>query len=194
MHGFYARIQEVFRQAGSNRSRFCRKHGYNYQTLQAYWNTDRLPPGNVMEDLARDYDVSLDSLVLGRSSPGVDVGDAALAGIVGFLRQLDPQSLPQVEGALKMFRYLSLTSQDPGRAAPRGTAPAAVSGVEPDSPLIPDKTEKALSLLSELSLRLKQGSMGREDKAVCRAIIGQVVQNLYEREVKDEWAELEEAP
>jgi transcriptional regulator with XRE-family HTH domain len=192
MHEFYARVQEIFRQAGSNRSRFCRKHGYNYQTLQAYWNTDRLPPGNVLEDIARDYDVSLDSLVLGRTSPGIDVRDAALAGIVRFLRQLDPRSLPQVEGALKMFRYLSLTSQDPGGTARRGTAPAA--DLDPAAPLIPDKTEKALSLLSELSLRLKQGSMGREDKAACRAIIGQVVQNLYEREVKDEWAELEEAP
>jgi hypothetical protein len=36
--------------------------------------------------------------------------------------------------------------------------------------------------------------MDREDKAACRAIVGQVVQNLYEREVKDEWAELEEVP
>jgi hypothetical protein len=36
--------------------------------------------------------------------------------------------------------------------------------------------------------------MGREDKSICRATIGAIVQNLYEREVKDEWAELEELP
>jgi hypothetical protein len=181
MHEFYNRMQAVFRQAGSNRSQFCRKHGYNYQTLQAYWNTDRLPPGNVLEDLAREYSVSLDALVLGNAVPQSPAEGPAIAEIVRFLKQLDPQGLGQVEGALKMFRYLSLTG------------PAAVAGAARGE-IIPDKTEKALALLTELSLRIRQGSMSREDKAICRATLGQVVQNIYEREVKDEWAELEEVP
>ncbi len=66
MHDFYKRIQKVFKQAGSNRNRFCNKYGYNYQTLQAYWSTEKLPQGGVLEDLAKEYNVSLDFLVLGR--------------------------------------------------------------------------------------------------------------------------------
>ena len=62
------------------------------------------------------------------------------------------------------------------------------------SDLIPEKTEKALSLLTELSLRIRGSAMDQEDKNACRALLGSVVQNIYEREVKDEWAELEELP
>ena len=62
------------------------------------------------------------------------------------------------------------------------------------SDLIPEKTEKALSLLTELSLRIRGSAMDPEDKNACRALLGSVVQNIYEREVKDEWAELEELP
>ncbi len=67
MHEFYQRIQTVFRQADSNRHQFCKKRGHKYQTLQAYWNTDKLPSGDVLEDLAKEYNVSLDALVLGRA-------------------------------------------------------------------------------------------------------------------------------
>lgn len=67
MHPFYRRMDSVFRYAGSNRNRFCRKWGFKYQTLQSYWNSDKLPPGDVLEALAREYHVSLDALVLGRA-------------------------------------------------------------------------------------------------------------------------------
>lgn len=82
MHDFYDRIDKVFRRAGSNRSRFCRKWGFNYQTLQTYWNTDKLPPGNVLEALAREYRVSLDALVLGRAFPAPVAGKATAAEVV----------------------------------------------------------------------------------------------------------------
>jgi hypothetical protein len=197
MHEFYKRMQVVFKQAGSNRSQFCRKRGFNYQTLQACWNTDKLPPGNVLQDLAREYSISLDALVLGRAAPEAANEDPAIGAITGFLKQLDRQGLLQVEGALKMFRYLTLTapegSQEPSATEPAGTS-ASFPRSERDAEIIPDKTEKALSLLTELSLRIRQGSMSQEDKSACRAILGQVVQNIYEREVKDEWAELEEMP
>ncbi len=198
MHEFYRRMQSVFTQAGSNRNQFCRKRGYNYQTLQAYWNTDKLPPGAVLEDIAREYSVSLDALVLGRTAPPPEAGaeDPAMGRIVALLKQMDGPALAQVEGALKMFRYLALTDRlVPGTSGPpqAGAAPAVTLG-QPVSELIPDKTEKALALLTELSLRVRQSAMSTEDKAFCRATIGAIVQNLYEREVKDEWAELEELP
>jgi hypothetical protein len=196
MHEFYKRMQAVFTQAGSNRNQFCRKRGYNYQTLQAYWNSDKLPPGGVLEDIALEYSVSLDALVLGRAAPQAEAGDPVIRGITAFLKQLDARALQQVQGAMKMFRYLTLTgpagdAMEGGRAAAAATVPAAGGG-EQVPELIPDKTEKALSLLTELSLRIRQSGMGREDKSICRAILGSVVQNIYEREVKDEWAELEE--
>lgn len=196
MHEFYRRMQAVFTQAGSNRNQFCRKRGYNYQTLQAYWNTDKLPPGAVLEDIAREYSVSLDTLVLGRAAPQAADQDPAMGRIAELLKHLDGPSLAQVEGALKMFRYLSLTDRLAPRGAAQGAAGALPQAVaaQPEQTLIPDKTEKALSLLTELSLRIRQSSMGREDKSICRATIAPIVQNLYEREVKDEWAELEELP
>lgn len=79
MHPFYGRMKLVFKYHKSNRHQFCKKHGYSYQTLQAYWNSDKLPPGNVLESLAREYNVSLDALVLGRTGP-IDRAAASAAG------------------------------------------------------------------------------------------------------------------
>ncbi len=109
MHEFYKRIQTVFEQAGSNRNQFCKKCGYNYQTLQAYWNTDKLPPGNVLEDLAKEFNVSLDALVLGRRSQDVHLENPIFNRITRFLKQQDDESLLRLEGAIKMFQYITLS-------------------------------------------------------------------------------------
>ena len=36
------------------------------------------------------------------------------------------------------------------------------------------------------------GNMNRSDKKVAKEVMGQVIQNIYEREGKDKWAELQE--
>ena len=110
MHEFYARVKTVFQRAGSNRNQFCKKYGHHYQTLQAYWNTDKLPSGNVLEDLAREYHVSIDALVLGRSPPDVSEENPVIGRIVRFLRRQDEQSLLRIDGALQMFQYLARSS------------------------------------------------------------------------------------
>jgi transcriptional regulator with XRE-family HTH domain len=183
MHEFYARVQTVFQRAGSNRNQFCKKYGYSYQTLQAYWNTDKLPSGNVLEDLAREYHVSIDALVLGRSPPDVSEENPVIGRIVRFLRQQDEQSLLRIDGALQMFRYLALS----------GARPSAASGEPPDDvEIMPAKTEKASRLLAELAQLIRKSDMNAEEKKAGREMMSQVIQNIYEREVKDEWAELEE--
>jgi len=183
MHEFYARVQTVFQRAGSNRNQFCKKYGHHYQTLQAYWNTDKLPSGNVLEDLAREYHVSIDALVLGRSPPDVSEENPIIGRIVRFLRRQDEQSLLRIDGALQMFRYLALSG-----AQPRGG-----SGVTHDDlEIMPAKTEKASRLLAELAQLIRTSDMDVEEKKAARGMVHQVLQNIYEREVKDEWAELEE--
>ena len=109
MHRFYKRIKRVFKYAGSNRNQFCKKHGHNYQTLQAYWNTNKLPPGNVLEDLAREYNVSLDALVMGVVVEPVAVENPVIREITRSLERLGKEDLLRVEGVLQMFEYLNST-------------------------------------------------------------------------------------
>jgi hypothetical protein len=183
MHEFYTRVQTVFQRAGSNRNQFCKKYGHHYQTLQAYWNTDKLPSGNVLEDLAKEYHVSIDALILGRSQPDVSEDNPIINRIVRFLRRQDEQSLLRIDGALQMFRYLALSGAQPpeGSEQPSG-----------DVEIMPAKTEKASQLLGELAQLIRGSEMGTEEKKAARQMVGQIIQNIYEREVKDEWAELEE--
>jgi hypothetical protein len=58
--------------------------------------------------------------------------------------------------------------------------------------ILPEKTEKASNLLSELAQLIRKSDMSTSDKKVAKEVMGQVIQNIYEREGKDEWAELQE--
>jgi transcriptional regulator with XRE-family HTH domain len=176
MHEFYERIQKVFKSAGSNRNQFCKKYGHHYQTLQAYWNSDKLPSGSILEDLAKEYHVSIDALILGRSPPDVSEENPIISRIVRFLKKQDEQSLLRIDGALQMFGYLALS----GAKTPT------------NEEILPEKTEKASNLLSELAQLIRKSDMNASDKKVAREVMGQVIQNIYEREGKDEWAELQE--
>ncbi len=195
MHEFYKRMQTVFQQAGSNRNKFCKKRGHKYQTLQAYWNTDKLPSGDVLEDLAKEYNVSLDTLVLGASAPGAHEENSIVDRIVRSVKRLDPVSLLRVDGALQMFQYLlrsgSLAAEPTGGEPPAPEGPAVPRG-RPDIEFMPPKMEQATELLGELSRLIHRGSMADRDKAAARAMLQQIVLDIYQREVKDEWAVLEE--
>jgi len=61
-----------------------------------------------------------------------------------------------------------------------------------DYELVPEKTEKAIRLLGELAGMVRTSAFGQEEKASFKRTLGQIVLNLYQREVKDVWAELEE--
>ena len=193
MHEFYQRIQTVFRQAGSNRHQFCKKRGHKYQTLQAYWNSDKLPSGDVLEDLAKEYNVSLDTLVLGGSAQAAHEESPIVNRIVRYVKQLDEVSLLRIDGALQMFQFL-LRSGSIAAEPPEGTAVeaegAATAGT--DLEFLPPKMEHATELLGELSRLIHRGDMADRDKAAARAMLQQIVLDIYQREVKDEWAELEE--
>ncbi len=177
MHEFYTRMQKVFERAGSNRNQFCKKYHHHYQTLQAYWNTDKLPPGKVLEDLAKEYHVSLDALVLGSSLPDVSEENPVIDRIMRFLRKQDAQGLLRIDGALQMFGYLALS----------GTTKTQAS-----EEIMPEKTEKASGLLAELARLIRGSDMGEQKKKAAAGIVSQVILTMYEREVKDEWAQLEE--
>lgn len=193
MHEFYQRIQTVFRQAGSNRHQFCKKRGHKYQTLQAYWNSDKLPSGDVLEDLAKEYNVSLDTLVLGGSAQAAHEQSPIVNRIVRYVKQLDEVSLLRIDGAMQMFQFL-LRSGSIAAEPPEGTAVEAQGAVTAGAGLefMPPKMEHATELLGELSRLVHRSDMADKDKAAARAMLQQIVLDIYQREVKDEWAELEE--
>jgi transcriptional regulator with XRE-family HTH domain len=185
----------VFKKAGSNRNQFCKKFGYNYQTLQAYWNTDKLPPGNVLENLAKEYNVSLDLLVLGRRPQDVTVQNPVINRITRFLEQQDGDSLLQVEGALKMFNYMtSLDSSSFQDIDDSGRLLLGPNYNENDIDRVPMKLENLTDLLTKLAKNIQKGNMSKKDKEFSKELLNQIVLNIYERkvEVKDEWARLEE--
>lgn len=172
MHDFYNRIQTVMQRAGSNRSQFCRKYGYKYQTLQVYWDSDKLPPGNVLEDLAKEFNVSLDALVLGRSPQDYTSEHPVVKEIVRFLAQQDEQNLLRIEGAIKMLKYLSLAGPDDAA----------------------NRLESLTDLLTGLSQLIQQGNLSPQEKETSKELLNRIVLNVFERriKIKDEWAELEE--
>jgi hypothetical protein len=75
-----------------------------------------------------------------------------------------------------------------------GGAQPAYALRENDYELVPEKTEKAIRLLGELSRLVRRSAIGLAEKAAFKKTLGQIVVNLYQREVKDVWAELEEVP
>lgn len=101
-HPFYIRTASVFRERGSSRAAFCRKYDYAYNTLQSYWNTEKLPHGNVIHDLCLEYNVSADYLLYGKTSQ-----DTRLSGkLQEFLQSLSIYSddqLGELLGATRMY-------------------------------------------------------------------------------------------
>jgi transcriptional regulator with XRE-family HTH domain len=202
MHEFYQRIQTVFRQAGSNRHQFCKKRGHKYQTLQAYWNSDKLPSGDVLEDLAKEYNVSLDTLVLGESAQAAHEESPIVNRIVRYVKQLDEVNLLRIDGALQMFQFLLRSGSLAAEPLEGTAAEAEGTGAEgadqarerprPDLEFMPPKMEHATELLGELSRLIHRSGMADKDKTAGRAMLQQIVLDIYQREVKDEWAELEE--
>jgi hypothetical protein len=194
MHEFYRRMQAVFQRAGSNRNQFCRKYGHKYQSLQAYWNTDKLPPGNVLADLADAYDVSLDMLVMGRSAPEQSEENPTLARLVGFLRQQDSESLQRIDGALQMFRYLALAGSLSSAIRGSGTGAPAGGAGGGSADLISGSIRDASERLADLSRVIEDSAMGEKEKEASRQLVRRIVLDIFQREGKEEWASLEEVP
>ena len=78
------------------------------------------------------------------------------------------------------------------RVPEEGAARPVNAQEDNDYELIPARTEKALQLLGELSQRVRRSAIDPSEKAAFKRTLGQIVVNLYQREVKDVWAELEE--
>jgi len=172
MHDFYNRIRIVMERAGSNRHQFCKKYGHKYQTLQTYWDTDRLPPVKVLEDLSREFNVSLDTLIMGRQPQDLSTDNPIIRGITRFLVQQDEQNLLRIEGAIKMLQYMSLSGPDDAA----------------------NRLESLTDLLTALSRLIQEGNLSQQEKESGKEILNRIVLNIFERriQIRDEWAELEE--
>ena len=51
---------------GTNRHSFCKQYGYKPNTLQNYWGTNKLPPGNIVADLCEYVKESADYFLYGK--------------------------------------------------------------------------------------------------------------------------------
>ena len=101
-HSFYQRMASVFRERGSSRSAFCRKYGYAYNTLQSYWNTDKLPHGNVIHDLCLEYAVSADFLLFGTPAHNTKLS-GKLHEFLTSLSIYSDEQLGELLGATRMY-------------------------------------------------------------------------------------------
>jgi hypothetical protein len=59
-------MEVVFATRGTNRHSFCKQYGYKPNTLQNYWGTNKLPPGNMVADLCEYVEESADYLLYGK--------------------------------------------------------------------------------------------------------------------------------
>jgi len=75
-----------------------------------------------------------------------------------------------------MFTYLALS---------RTKAPASEE-------IMPEKMERVSRLLADLAQQIRGSDMNEEKKKAAAEMVSQVILTIYEREVKDEWAELQE--
>jgi hypothetical protein len=66
--------------------------------------------------------------------------------------------------------------------------PAEDAGIQ----LIPEKTERVINLLGDLKRSAREWSLDPEQKAIMKKTLGEAIVSLYQREVKDIWAELQE--
>ena len=128
--------------------------------------------GQALEDLAWEFKVSLDTLVLGTPQQELSTDNPIIRGITRFLAQQDEQNLLRIEGAIKMLQYLSLSGPDDAA----------------------NRLESLTDLLTTLSQLLQQGNLSREEKESGKEILNRIVLNIFERkiQIRDEWAELEE--
>lgn len=109
------------------------------------------------------------------------------------MRQLDELSLLRVDGALQMFQHLQLSgSLSPGPREPAAADEAGPAPLPPDVQILPPKMVHATEALSELSRLVHRSAMTDKEKTAARAMLQQIVVDIYQREVKDEWTELEE--
>ena len=135
----------------------------------------------------------MDALVLGRKPQEIYTEHPIINRITRFLKEQDEENLLRLEGAMKMFQYMTLSGSPSSPVV--DDAGRILLGFKYDEEpveIMPAKIMKVMSLISELSRHIKDGNMREEDKKECRAMLGQIVRNIYERELKDEWAQLEE--
>jgi anti-anti-sigma factor len=93
-------------------------------------------------------------------------------------------------GRSGMFRCSECKT--PLRVDPAGRALPGYAREENDFDLVPEKTAEAIRLLGDLSKIARQAPLAREQREAFKKAVGRIVVNLYQREVKDVWAELEE--
>lgn len=60
---------------GTNRHTFCKQYGYKPNTLQNYWGTNKLPPGNIVADLCEYVEESADYFLYGKKKQAKSAPD-----------------------------------------------------------------------------------------------------------------------
>lgn len=113
MHEFYSRAETEFQKQRKSRNQFCKEKGIPYSSLQIYWNTDKLPLGDMMVDLADYLGVSLDFLVYGK----IRDTDNTTESIVDLIKDTDMEQKIELRGIIKQYLIMNVASQQKKRNA-----------------------------------------------------------------------------
>jgi hypothetical protein len=135
----------------------------------------------VLQDLAREFPVSLDALVLGRNTQELPVDNPLLTRMIRFLVEQDAEELLRLEGALRMYQAMPLTGK-----SLRTEGELVLDG--------PEKMESLTEMLVQLAGHIQTSQMSLEDKETSKEMLNRLVLSIYQRDmaVHDDWAELEE--
>ena len=101
MNNFYTRADQLFRERKTSRRRFTLSIDMPYSSLGAYWNTDKLPPGDVIVALAEYLRTDLNYLVYGKKNPLLESN--ILREIVEFLNRFTDLQITEIFGAIKQY-------------------------------------------------------------------------------------------
>lgn len=107
MHEFYNRVEVEFRRQGKSRNQFCKEKDIPYSSLQKYWDTDRLPQGDIIEKVAVFLNSSLDYLVFGKENKI----DSITESIIEIIQGADDEQKIELRGIIRQFITISSSQQ-----------------------------------------------------------------------------------
>ena len=100
MHPFYQRANKLMKERKTNRKQFCEKYDIPYSTLQSYWGTDKLMPGDYMWKFSEWLRASLDFLVWG-STEGDLAYRPAIQRVILYLSSFPDETILEILGMVK---------------------------------------------------------------------------------------------
>lgn len=108
MHEFYIRVETEFKRQGKTRNQFCKERNVPYSSLQKYWDTDRLPQGDVLEEIANFLNSSLDYLIFGKNHEI----NGTTESIVALIKNINDEQRIELRGIIRQYIIFNKSSNE----------------------------------------------------------------------------------